>query len=66
MPKRDERSHHNDPDYLRSRAEEAETIADGMSDPDARETMQSVAQSYRLLAESAENRLRAAKRKPTE
>jgi hypothetical protein len=38
------------PEYWTARAEEARTIAEGMSDPSARFTMEKVAESYDLMA----------------
>jgi hypothetical protein len=46
----------NDPAYWRSRAEEARTIAEQMTDSDAVSTMLKVAEQYQELAQKAERR----------
>lgn len=48
----------NNPESWRQRAAEARTIASGMTDPAAKRTMLGVAQSYELLAERAELRVK--------
>ena len=42
--------------HWRAKAEEARTLADGMSDPDAKGTMENVAAMYALMAKRAEER----------
>ena len=46
----------NDPEYWRSRAEEARAVAVQMTDPHTRAIMLSIAQDYENLAERAEQR----------
>ena len=46
----------NDPEYWRSRAEEARAVAVQMTDPHTRAIMLSIAQDYEKLAERAEQR----------
>ena len=48
----------NDPKYWRERAEEARTIADELTDPDAKRRMRRIADDYEELAKRAERRLR--------
>ena len=48
----------NNPKRWRERAEEARTIAAGMTDPETKRFMQSVAGPYEGLAERAERRAR--------
>ena len=43
-----------DPEYWRSRAEEARAQADQMRDPDAKRTLLNIAKNYDQLAEQAE------------
>jgi hypothetical protein len=49
-----------DPDYWRSRAEEARTQADQMRDPTAQRTLLGIAANYDQLAEQAEAHVRSA------
>jgi hypothetical protein len=49
-----------DPAHWRERAEEARRVAETLTDPKARQTMQEIAESYERLAERA--LMRAAKR----
>ena len=51
----------NDPEHWRSRAEEARTLADQMSDDVSRRMMLKIADDYETLAKRAEER---AKRTP--
>jgi hypothetical protein len=46
----------NDPQYWRNRAEEVRTIADGMSDNTAKETLLDIAEKYDVLARLAAQR----------
>jgi hypothetical protein len=45
-----------DPDHWRHRAEEARSLADQLNDPEAKLTMQQIAEAYELLAKRAEQR----------
>jgi hypothetical protein len=51
----------DDPEYFWSRAEEARTMADAMSNAEARRMMLSVAMTYEKLAKHAEARLKGEK-----
>jgi hypothetical protein len=42
-----------DPDHWRHRAEEARLLADQLNDPEAKLTMQQIAEAYELLAKRA-------------
>jgi hypothetical protein len=53
----------NEPEHWRQRAEQMITMADGLTDPVAKETMLSVAAGYERLAQRADERLLAAARK---
>ena len=55
-------SHINDPEHWRARAAEARAVAEHMPDPEARQTMLSIAADYEKLAKRAEDR--AAGRSP--
>jgi hypothetical protein len=46
----------DDPEHWRSRAEEARSVAEQLSDPEAKRTMLRIAGDYELLAEQAERR----------
>ena len=48
----------NDPKHWRDKAEEARAKADGMTDPQAKETMEHVAEDYERLAAHADKRNR--------
>jgi hypothetical protein len=48
----------DDPAYLRELAADARSAADKMADSDAKQTMLLIAESFGLLAENAEARLR--------
>ena len=48
----------NDPQYWRRRAEEARTLADELTDPDAKRKMLNIAKDYETLAIRAAQRLR--------
>jgi len=54
----------HDPAHWRQRAEEARTIAEQMSDPEAKRMMLEIAEDYEKLAKRAEER--TAKRPPSE
>ena len=47
-----------DPQYWRHRAEEAGTLADELTDPEAKRKMLKIAKDYEKLAGRAERRLR--------
>jgi hypothetical protein len=47
----------NDPKHWRERAQEARATAEQIPDPDARQKMQEIAESYDRLARRAEERL---------
>ena len=47
-----------DPDHWRKRAQEARSIAAELNDPEAKATMQQIAEAYDLLAERAAQRKR--------
>jgi hypothetical protein len=51
----------DDPQYFWSRAEEARAMAEQMIDPDTKQKMIGVAETYELLAKRAEARLRGDK-----
>jgi hypothetical protein len=46
------------PEHWRSRAEEARSIADHLSDPESKRTMLRIAADYERLADHAEQRAR--------
>jgi len=46
----------DDPEHWRSRAEEARSVAEQPSNPEAKRTMLRIAAEYELLAEQAERR----------
>jgi hypothetical protein len=46
-----------DPNYWRRRAQEARTVAGQLDDPEAKLSMQLIAEDYDLLASRAEQRL---------
>ena len=48
----------DDPEHWRSRAEEARSVAEQLSDPESRRTMLRIAADYERLAEHAELRQR--------
>jgi hypothetical protein len=48
----------NDPKHWRQRAQEARTVADELTDPDAKRRMLRTAADYEELARRAEKRLR--------
>jgi len=50
-------SHINDPKHWRTRAEEARTVAEQMTDPISKQMMLSVAADYERLAIRAEERM---------
>jgi hypothetical protein len=45
-----------DPNHWRQRAQEVRSIAEGLNDPEAKATMQQIADAYELLAKRAEQR----------
>jgi hypothetical protein len=47
----------NDPKHWRDRAEEARTLAEQMDDPEAKQMMLGIVESYERLAQRAERRL---------
>jgi hypothetical protein len=49
----------DDPEHWRSRAEEARTIAEQLSDPESKRTMLRIADDYERLAEHAKLRARS-------
>jgi hypothetical protein len=49
----------DDPEHWRSRAEEARTIAEQLSDPESKRTMLRIADDYERLAEHAKQRARS-------
>jgi hypothetical protein len=51
----------DDPQYFWSRAEEARAMGEQMTDPDTKQKMIGVAETYELLAKRAEARLRGDK-----
>jgi hypothetical protein len=48
----------DDPEHWRSRAEEARSVAEQLSDPESKRTMLRIASDYERLAEHAELRAR--------
>ena len=48
----------NDPQYWRRRAEEARTLAEELTDPDAKRKMLKIAETYEQLSVRALQRLR--------
>jgi hypothetical protein len=56
----------NDPKHWRERAEEARTLAEEMTDPDAKRKKLRIAKDYEELARRAERRLRDAGKTGTE
>jgi len=52
----------NDPKHWRDRAEQARTLADELTDPDAKRRMLRIAADYEELAKRAERRLAAKNR----
>jgi hypothetical protein len=48
----------NDPKHWRDRAEEARTVADGLTHPDSKRRLLRIADDYDVLAKHAEKRLR--------
>jgi hypothetical protein len=48
----------DDPEHWRSRAEEARTMAEQLSDPESKRTMLRIADDYERLAEHAKLRAR--------
>jgi hypothetical protein len=48
----------SDPQYWRRRAEEARTLADELTDPEAKRKMLKIAEDYETLARRPERRLR--------
>jgi hypothetical protein len=48
----------SDPQHWRRRAAEARTLADELTDPEAKRKMLKIAEDYEALATSAEQRLR--------
>ena len=57
----DARTEITDPAYWRQRAEEAQRMAEQLSDPVARQAMRDIAAAYEQLAEIAEARRAAEK-----